>query len=101
MIVCKHTHTHTHTHRKRVPFTVAADNCIFTVYEFLAQNLNSISIKGGEGQAPILGLKRLTKGLSHTSSESSVSLSSRGDGGVSLTASSTFGGMFLQVGRTS
>jgi len=82
--------------RKRVPFTVAADNCIFTVYEFLTENLNSASIRGGKGQPPTLILQEMRKGLTHSSSESSVSLNSVGEGWVSFTAISTFGEMFLQ-----
>jgi len=84
-------------YRKRVPFTVAADNCIFTVYEFLTQNLNSTSVSGGKGQPPTLILQEMRKGLAHSSSESSVSLNSVGEGRVSFTAISTFGEMFLQV----
>ena len=32
-------------HRKRIPFTVVADNSLFTVYTFQAQCFNSASVK--------------------------------------------------------
>ena len=39
-------------HRKRVPFTVVADNSLFTVYSFQAQCFNSASVKPKSDHLP-------------------------------------------------
>ena len=76
-----------------MPFTVAADNSIFTIYEFLALNLTSASIRPNLDNVPSLVLQG-PLGLRGTS-DSNVSLSSASIA-PSLSASSTFGDMFLQ-----
>lgn len=43
--------------RKRIPFTVVADNSLFTVYTFLAQNINSASVRLKNGHLPSLLLQ--------------------------------------------
>lgn len=38
--------------RKRIPFTVVADNSLFTVYTFQAQRFNSASVKPKSPKVP-------------------------------------------------
>lgn len=45
-------------HRKRVPFTVVADNSLFTVYTFQAQCLNSASVKPKSDYLPKVSSER-------------------------------------------
>ncbi len=90
------------TYRKRVPFTVAADNTVFTIYEFIALNLTNASIHNDN----VTGSPNLLlhgHGGGRGGMDSSTSLSSARSGGedggamASLTGStSSFGEMFLQ-----
>lgn len=50
-------HLNMHMYRKRIPFSVCADNSMFTVYAFFAQNVNLATVFMNEQNEPILQLQ--------------------------------------------
>ena len=87
---------------KQVPFSVAADNSVFTVYEFLSRHLNSSTIQTDQYGVPSLALSS-TSSFTPDTLHSRVSLSSaslRDNNFASTTSSSAdYTDMFLQVIR--
>lgn len=91
--------------RKRVPFTVAADNSMFTIYMFLAQNVNTSSISASEhSPVPKMQLLQTSRQPQGTSSTSTLSVNSTSSTNTvhvpapsSLSGSVLFGDIYLQV----
>ena len=91
-----------YTCRKDVPFTLAADNSVFSVYEFLSSHLNLVKMHFLPNSAhPSLSLaspihvssSALLGGSSRSSSTTQIYMYSR----LSTSASVDFGDIFLQV----